>query len=264
MTDDGMGMDVQKVSVIDKRELAQENVDSLMREDRQSETRLAVQASDARKTNAQQEIELLTEKISAITGKDWLLVENVPSIAYVLTKMPLAKGATLSYVEAIAMAFTAITEGANPFTGELYRTGPFRFATNVQAKINKLRKQGIQVGVPQFEPRIRDWPEGKKLTRYDVVTRREVAFSMPNEPGMTCKLPIGRDSVSQTVWLIENYVATNANWFERMDHMLQVRALGRCVTFGGGEGVSEPIGLDAPEDVKQVEETEFPKIKVSK
>jgi hypothetical protein len=230
-----------------------------------SETQLAVQVSEARKNSAQQEIELLTEKISCITGKDWLLVENVPSIAYVLTKMPLAKGATLSYVEAIAMAFTAITEGANPFTGELYRTGPFRFATSVQGKVNKLRKYGIKVGVPSFTPKNRPWPQGRKLTRYDSISRREVAFDMPEEPGMQCDLPLGKDGIAtQTVWLCDNYVATNQNWYDRIEHMLMVRALGRCVTFGCGEGVSDQIGIEAPEDTKEISETESPRISVKK
>jgi hypothetical protein len=230
-------------------------------------TQLAVQASDARKNALQQEMDLLTEmigKISNIDGNDWLVVENVPAIAYLLTKMPLAKGATLSYPEAMAMAFTCVSEKANPWTGEVYRTGPFRFGTNVQQKINKLRREGIQVGVPSFDPQFRDWPAGKKLTRYDYVTKREISFDMPREPGMTCNLPLGKSLVSQTVWLIENFVSSNDNWYSRMDHMLQVRALGRCVTFGGGEGVSDNVGVDTPEDTKEVEVSEIPKIKVSK
>jgi hypothetical protein len=228
-----------------------------------STTQLAVQASDARKVGLQ----LQTDLLAKVVNQQWDSPDNQPlAMAFLLTHMPLAKGATMSLPEALAFYLTAIAEGANPFTGELYRTGAWRFATNVQAKINKLRKMGIDVGVPKFTKKEREWPKidgkPKKLIRY--VNNQAVSFDMEKEPGVVCEITIGKSPVEQEVWLIGEYMPNNQNWYDRMDHMLQVRALGRCVTFGGGEGVSDQVGVDAPEDVKQVEEVETPKIKVSK
>ncbi len=204
---------------------------------------LALQTETQNKLQAKQ-----LEQLNAMSSFDWKAVPP-PMLAQMLVQMPF-KGGTgepdyfLAPWQAMVFAMRCFELGLSPFSNEVW-FNPKNNKTNVtfEGKLKLARKQGLNLGPPQFE-RI---PED--------VTKPLVAYKCTiNSPTGPCQY---------IAYLKDWQVPTSPVWKAKPDHMLQLRAAEKCLSFASGIGSSELPGEadlgQAPDKVElpTIESTEF-------
>ena len=103
----------------------------------------------------------------------------------------------------------------------------------LEGKREIARKRGYKFGPSTFERLERPWPEGKaKPTQ------------VKTDIGYKCTLPVaGWDKPGEyTAWLSEWYMPYSPVWRDKPEHMLQIRAQEKAISFCTGVGQSELPG----------------------
>lgn len=187
-------------------------------------TELALERARA---SAQESTKSITQKSDFVIpdSLDWT-AWGLPMTAALLRRIPQRGGRDgdyfLSAEQAVIWAVTSFKLGLDPFLGDTYLVpASNRVNITLQGKLKKARMDGLNLGAPIFQ-RIPEDPEKPVL-------------------GYRCSIPIG-----QTAQMVE-YVAMkkewempgNPNWKNRCEHMLQIRAYEKAVSFAAGIGASE-------------------------
>lgn len=167
------------------------------------------------------------EKLNAVTNLDW---KNIPPpvLAQVLTQMPFkGSGQEPDYFlqpwQALVFAMRCYELGLSPFSNEVW-FNPKNNKVNVtfEGKLKLARKQGLNLGPPRF-------------TRIPADAEKPlVAYKC------TMKSPTGECEYTAT--LREWMVPASPVWKSKSEHMLQLRAAEKCLSFASGIGSSELMG----------------------
>lgn len=196
------------------------------------------------------------EAIAGISSLDWTNIPP-PILAQLLVQMPFKGGSNepdfyLAPWQALVFAMRCYELGLSPFSNEVW-FNPKNNKVNItfEGKLKLARKQGLDLGPPKFERLTRKMPGNKPGEDY----------------GYKCTMTTSRngDPAEYTAWHSEWAVASSPVWKAKPDHMLQLRAAEKCLSFASGIGSSELMGegdLQAgPEATKfmapEVESTEF-------
>lgn len=204
----------------------------------QAEPTAASKAAIVKSDLAAQKQKAEIEKFSQVTTLDW---KNIPPpmLAQLLVNIPF-KGATgepdyyLQPWQAMIFALRAFELGLSPFSNEIW-FNPKNNKTNVsfEGKLKLARMHGMKLSPPVFK-RI-PAEESKPLVAY------KCTIISPDGP---CEY---------TATLKEWMVAKSPVWREKPDHMLQLRAAEKCLSFATGSGSSELMGEQDLQAGKEVE-----------
>ncbi len=185
------------------------------------------------KVNAAEEQERKSlEKLNAVASLDW---KNIPPpvLAQVLTQMPFKGSGTdpdyfLKPWQALVFAMRCYELGLSPFSNEVW-FNPKNNKVNVtfEGKLKLARKQGLNLGPPKFERVTRKIPPGSPMAKEDW--------------GYKCTMTTSNkgDDAEYTAWYSEWVVPSSPVWKTKGDHMLQLRAAEKCLSFASGIGSSE-------------------------
>ena len=119
----------------------------------------------------------------------------------------------------------------------------------LEGKREIARKRGYQFGPSTFERLERPWPKGKP--------KPNIQFEA--DIGYKCMLPVvgWKTPAEYTAWLSEWYMPYSPVWRDKPEHMLQIRAQEKALSFCTGVGQSElpgegDIDTDAARDFEPV------------
>lgn len=181
--------------------------------------------------------------LSAISTYDWKAVKP-PELAAILSKVPFkAKVGEPDYYlkpwQAMVFAMRCYELGLSPFSNEVW-FNPQNNKVNVsfEGKQKLARDRGYNFGPPQFirEMRDKNLPAGMP----------DLAGDPKKEVGVKCRMsvsgPAGKEFAEYTAWLSEWYVPSSPVWKSKPEHMLQLRAAEKCLSFASGTGSSEMPG----------------------
>jgi hypothetical protein len=167
------------------------------------------------------------ERLSSISSLDWKSIPP-PMLAQLLVNMPFKgqSGEPDFYLEpwqAMVFAIRCYELELSPFSNEVW-FNPKNNKVNqtFEGKLKRARMQGMNLSPPTFK-RI---PED--------ATKPLVAYEC------TIKTPQG--PCSYTATLKEWKMPSSPVWRDRPDHMLQLRAAEKCLSFATGSGASELMG----------------------
>jgi hypothetical protein len=186
------------------------------------------------------------EQLNQISSFDWKAVPP-PMLAQMLVQMPF-KGGTgepdyfLAPWQAMVFAMRCFELGLSPFSNEVW-FNPKNNKVNVtfEGKLKLARKQGLNLSPPTFERIPAD--AAKPLAAYKC----------------TIKSPSG--PCQYIAYLKDWMVATSPVWKAKPDHMLQLRAAEKCLSFASGIGTSE---LPGENDLgREPENTSLPTIEAT-
>jgi hypothetical protein len=183
---------------------------------------------------------------------DW---KHIPphQMAVVLTKKPF-RGKNnntefLTAAQALFFAMRCFELGLSPLSSEVwFNKDQWTVNVTTEGKRKLARMTGMDLGPPQYQRIERDFPKGKSVTGFE------------KDIGYVCTMTAGvKGEGSYTAWLSEWYVGYSLVWREKPEHMLQVRAQEKCITFLTGVGISEMP--DERELADSDAKTEVPEIK---
>jgi hypothetical protein len=195
------------------------------------------------------QINLQKQQIDALnqmSSFDWKAVPP-PMLAQMLVQMPFKGGTNepdyfLAPWQAMVFAMRCFELGLSPFSNEVW-FNPKNNKTNVtfEGKLKLARKAGLNLGPPRFERVPAD------------ATKALVAYR--------CRISTPTGDCEYTATLKEWMVPTSPVWKAKPDHMLQLRAAEKCLSFASGIGASE---LPGEGDLgKEPEKSELPTVEVS-
>jgi len=172
-----------------------------------------------------QKVEL--EKLAGIESLDWKALPP-PMIAQLLVNIPF-RGATgepdyyLQPWQAMIFAIRAYELGLSPFSNEIW-FNPKNNKSNVsfEGKLKLARMHGLNLSPPIFERLPED------------ATKPLVAYK--------CTIIAPHGKCEYTATLKEWRVPTSPVWRDKPEHMLQLRAAEKCLSFATGTGSSELMG----------------------
>ena len=173
------------------------------------------------------------KKLEGITSFDW---KNVPPpmLANLLVQVPF-KGSSgepdyyLQPWQALAFAMRCYELGLSPFSNEVW-FNPKNNKTNVtfEGKLKLARKNGLNLSPPVFV-RV---PESGTVSR--TVNSKPYA-----DYAYKCTIIAPHGPCEYTAWHSEWFVSSSPVWKAKPDHMLQLRAAEKCLSFAAGTGASE-------------------------
>lgn len=148
----------------------------------------------------------------------------LPVLVNVLSRIPMPGGRDGSWYytpeQALILGVCAYKLDLDPFLGEVYMMqNSHRANITLAGKMARARKENWKLGAPRYE---RDPEDSSKPV---------IAYK--------CILPVGDSEITYTARLAEWMMPGNPNWKTRPEHMLQVRALEKAISFATGIGVSE-------------------------
>jgi len=196
------------------------------------------------------------EKLNAVASLDWKAVPP-PVLAQVLTQMPF-KGKTgepdyfLKPWQALVFAMRCYELGLSPFSNEVW-FNPVNNKVNVsfEGKLKLARKNGLNLSPPKFERIPAD------------ATQPLVAYR--------CTMMSPTGLCEYTATLKEWKVATSPVWREKQEHMLQLRAAEKCLSFASGIGSSElmgeqdlQVGPEVASIMPDIQSTDFTEVTMNK
>jgi len=167
------------------------------------------------------------EQLNQISSFDWKAVPP-PMLAQMLVQMPF-KGGTgepdyfLAPWQAMVFAMRCFELGLSPFSNEVW-FNPKNNKVNVtfEGKLKLARKMGLNLSPP-------------------VLTRNPVDKSKPLV-SYTCVINSPTGPCEYTATLKDWFQAKSPVWKEKPEHMLQLRAAEKCLSFASGIGSSELMG----------------------
>lgn len=177
------------------------------------------------------------EAINAIAEFDWTHVPP-PQLASLLTRIPFKAGGSdpdyyLQPWQAMIFAMRCFELGLSPFSGEVWFNPKVnKVNVTLEGKMKLARKAGMNFGPPHYE-------RVERKGRFVPNTKIE-------DYGYRCTMSVAigskREQAEYTAWLSEWMVPTSPVWKSKPDHMLQLRALEKCISFASGTGASEMMG----------------------
>ncbi len=208
------------------------------------EKALTIQSSAQEKLQAKQ-----LDQLSSMQSFDWKAVPP-PMLAQMLVQMPFKGGAGepdyfLAPWQAMVFAMRCFELGLSPFSNEVW-FNPKNNKTNVtfEGKLKLARKQGLNLSPPRL-------------------TRNPIDMSKPLV-SYTCVITSPSGPCEYTATLKDWYQAKSPVWKDKPEHMLQLRAAEKCLSFASGIGSSElmgeqdlQIGEEAAKVIPTVESTTF-------
>src|SRR6266850_3101495 len=199
------------------------------------------------------------DKLKGITSFDWKQIPP-PFMAELLMQTPFRGGSGepdyyLSAYQAYRFAIRCYELGLSPLSTEVWYN-PKNNMTNVtfEGKLKLARDKKLHLGPPRFERVIRVTPQKKE------------------DYGYKCTMTTSRegDAAEYTAWYSEWFVSSSPVWKAKPDHMLQLRAAEKCLSFASGIGASElmddrdiNIVPSVTELVPEVTATEFNEVKMN-
>ena len=176
--------------------------------------------------------------VEQVTDFDWKHVPP-PQLAQVLCRIPFKAGAGepdfyLQPWQALIFAMRCFELGLSPFSGEVwYNPKVNKVNVTLEGKMQLARNRGYNFGPPHFERKTQPWPK----TAQAIPGRTE-------DIGYICsiKLLSSGETAQYTAWLSEWYVSKSPVWQAKTEHMLQLRAYEKCISFASGAGSSEMPG----------------------
>jgi hypothetical protein len=179
--------------------------------------------SDAQEKLQRKQIDALKEIVSF----DWKAVPP-PMLAQMLVQMPFKGGAGepdyfLAPWQAMVFAMRCFELGLSPFSNEVW-FNPKNNKVNVtfEGKLKLARKMGLNLSPP-------------------VLTRNPVDKAKPLV-SYTCVINSPTGPCEYTATLKDWFQAKSPVWKEKPEHMLQLRAAEKCLSFASGIGSSELMG----------------------
>ena len=159
---------------------------------------------------------------------DWEKM-SPPLMALLLTKRPIPRGRELpprylSLEEAIFIAAGCFADKVNPLGKEIWIDGEkLTYNVTTEGKRNSARRKGMDFGPPAYERLTRKLANGT------------------DDIGYKCRMRVGsRDEyVEYTAWLSEWNMPLSPMWKAKPEHMLQVRAQEKAISFASGVGISD-------------------------
>jgi hypothetical protein len=180
-----------------------------------------------RSSQADQKKKEQLERLSSISSLDWKSIPP-PMLAQLLVNMPFKgqSGEPDFYLEpwqAMVFAIRCYELELSPFSNEVW-FNPKNNKTNVsfEGKLKLARKNGLNLSPPICERIPAD------------TTKPLVAYKA------TITTPSGKCEYTAT--LKERKVGTSPVWRDKPEHMLQLRASEKCLSFATGIGTSELMG----------------------
>lgn len=167
------------------------------------------------------------DKLSSIQSLDWKAIPP-PMLASILVNIPFRGGANepdyyLQPWQAMIFALRCFKLGLSPFSNETwFNTKNNKVNVTFEGKLKLARMGGLNLSPPIFE-RIPEDP-AKPLVAYK------------------CTITAPHGKCEYTATLKEWKVATSPVWRDRPEHMLQLRAAEKCLSFATGSGSSELMG----------------------
>lgn len=208
------------------------------------------------------------EALGKVESLDWTKVPP-PLLAQVLVNMPFKGGSGdpdyyLQPWQALVFAMRCFELGLSPFSNEVW-FNPKNNKVNVtfEGKLKLARKQGLELGPPHFERVEKKTADGKPVF---------APGSKFPDWGYRCTMTTTRngDLAEYTAWYSEWNVPKSPVWQSKPDHMLQLRAAEKCLSFASGIGSSELMGEQdlqvGPEVAKvmpEIQATEFVEAKIT-
>lgn len=178
--------------------------------------------------------------IDAVSSFDWKHVPP-PQLAQVLCRIPFKGGANepdfyLQPWQALIFAMRCFELGLSPFSGEVwYNPKVNKVNVTLEGKMKLARDRGYNFGPPHFERKVQPWPKSKTANLPPGVTE-DIGYKC------TMKLMGLNEDAEYTAWMSEWYVSRSPVWKEKTEHMLQLRAYEKCISFASGAGTSEMPG----------------------
>lgn len=166
-------------------------------------------------------------KLSGVESLDWKRIPP-PMLAQILTNIPFKGSGTdpdyyLAPWQALIFAMRCFELELSPFSNEVWYN-PKNNKVNVtfEGKLKLARSRGFNLGPPNFE-RVEKPVPGKPIKDW----------------GYRCTMQTPTGQAEYTAWHSEWAVASSPVWKAKPDHMLQLRAAEKCLSFASGIGASE-------------------------
>lgn len=195
-------------------------------------------------TKEQVAIEKKERKMAVIKGINTFDWKNIPPpvIADLLMLIPYkgSAGDPDYYLEPYQAAIFAIRSyelGLSPFSNEVwYNPKLNKLNVTLEGKMKLARDRGMNFGPPHFTEMKRPWQKNTiKPTKF---------ASLTEEPGIQCTMKIFLangypEEATYIAWISEWMMDKSPVWSSKPMHMLQVRALEKCISLSSGAGASE-------------------------
>jgi hypothetical protein len=213
------------------------------------------QAALVKQDRATQKQKEQLEKLSGLSSLDWKAIPP-PMLAQMLINIPFRGSGTdpdyyLEPWQAMIFAMRCFELELSPFSNEVW-FNPKNNKVNVsfEGKLKLARKQGLNLSPPVWERIPED--HSKPLVAYK------------------CTIVAPKGPCTYIATLKEWKMPSSPVWRDRQEHMLQLRAAEKCLSFATGSGVSELMGdqdIQVGEEVRrfipepEVVSTEFVEVK---
>src|SRR5882724_3750534 len=199
------------------------------------------------KSNQQESIQTKQlDKLKGITSFDWKQIPP-PFMAELLMQTPFRGGTGepdyyLSAYQAYRFAIRCYELGLSPLSTEVWYN-PKNNMTNVtfEGKLKLARDKKLNLGPPRFERVTRKTALGKEDYGYKCTMstgRPKMMNVQDRADGPEMPMPVS-DNAEYTAWYSEWFVSSSPVWKAKPDHMLQLRAAEKCLSFASGIGASE-------------------------
>jgi hypothetical protein len=186
------------------------------------------------------------EKLNQISELDWKKLPP-PMLASMLVQIPFKGSGTepdyfLAPVQAMIFAMRCFELGLSPFSNEVW-FNPKNNKVNVtfEGKLKLARMNGMKLSPPRFERMPGD--AAKPLVAY------------------RCEMDSPTGKCEYTAYLKDWQVSSSPVWKAKPEHMLQLRAAEKCLSFATGSGASE-LPDDRDLEVGKEVATVLPEIEV--
>lgn len=199
-----------------------------------------------RKQDALEKEQKAVEFANQVNDLDWKKLPP-PLMAQILRKIP-RKGKVgepayyLTLEQALVFALRCYELDLSPLSDDVFfMPDTWKVGITTSGKRNRARKDGLNLAAPQFTRLTRPWPKGKSIP------------GLTEDVGFTCKMVVNNDinnPASYTAWVSE-WSTGSGVWRDKPEHMAQVRAYEKCLTFASGTGISA-----MPDDAEIEQEAE--------
>jgi hypothetical protein len=166
-------------------------------------------------------------KFENISSLDWKQIPP-PMLAQILVSIPFKGSGSdpdyyLTPVQGMIFALRCFELGVSPFSNEVwFNSKNNKVNVTFEGKLKLARMNGLNLSPPLFE-RVPSDP-GKPLVAY------------------RCTIMAPHGKCEYTATLKEWMVSSSPVWKAKPDHMLQLRAAEKCLSFATGSGASELPG----------------------
>lgn len=202
-----------------------------------------------REAERQEKLVKQQEFVEQFNMYDWKTLPP-PIMSQILTRIP-RRGKQnepdwyLSPEQALVFALRCFELGLSPLSDDVFfQKETWKVGVATSGKRRLARVEGLNLSPPQFKRLTRPWPGNKKL------------HGLPEDVGFECRMVVNGDSehpATYTAWISE-WSTGGGVWVAKPEHMCQVRAYEKCLTFASGSGISampdeQEIEAEVPEVV---------------